>query len=93
MEVTIKLNDAEFATLKQILGGVSGAVIPAAPTSEAGNPLAVGIEEAAQMLSCAPGTIRKFIRQRRLPRLNGFRHILIPKSAIEKFIKESAKVQ
>lgn len=94
MEITLKLNDAELATLSQFLSEAAnrpGALQPLIPPDD--GKLSVSIEEAARMLSCAPVTVRKFIRQRRLPRLDGFRHILIPKAALEKFVKDSTKVQ
>ena len=63
----------------------------AAPAHAPEAKLAVNIDVAAQMMSCSASTIRKFIRQRKLPRLLNFRHILIPVAALERFVKESSK--
>jgi excisionase family DNA binding protein len=52
-------------------------------------PLAHDIHSAARQLSVAEPTIRKWIRQRRLPRVSGCRKILIPAAALEKFVTES----
>ena len=48
--------------------------------------LACDVYTAAAMLSCSPGSIRKFLRQEKLPRISGLRKILIPMTALEKFV-------
>ena len=57
-----------------------------------GGKLAVGVKDAAQMLSVSPGSIRKMIRARRLPRISGIRKILVPVTALQNFVSESAIV-
>jgi hypothetical protein len=54
--------------------------------------LAYDVPEAAAMLSCGHGSIRKFLRQGRLTKLPLFRKILIPRTSLEKFV-QSATVQ
>ena len=48
-------------------------------------PLALDVHDSAKTLSVAEPTIRKLIRQRRLPRIGGIRKILIPVAALQKF--------
>lgn len=48
--------------------------------------LAYTVADCANLLSCSPGLIRKFIRQRRLPRIEGVRKILVPRAALEAFL-------
>lgn len=54
-------------------------------TTGATSPLALDVHAAAKTLSVAEPTIRKLIRQRRLPRIGGIRKILIPVAALQKF--------
>jgi hypothetical protein len=51
--------------------------------------LAYDVAEAATMLSCGHGSIRKFLRQGRLAKLPDFRKILIPRSSLEKFVQSA----
>jgi hypothetical protein len=48
-------------------------------------PLLLDIYAAAQRLSVAPVTIRKFVRAQRLVRVPGVRKILIPETALQEF--------
>jgi excisionase family DNA binding protein len=48
-------------------------------------PLALDVHAAAKTLSVSEPTIRKLIRQARLPRIGGIRKILIPVAALQKF--------
>jgi len=49
-------------------------------------PLAYDIHASAKLVSVAEPTIRKWIRQGRLPRVSGIRKILIPAAALQKFV-------
>jgi excisionase family DNA binding protein len=44
-----------------------------------------GVREAATRLSVSPVTIRKLIRQQRLPRVPNIRKLLIPETALQRF--------
>jgi len=57
-----------------------------------GEKLAVDVKEAAQRLSVSPGSIRKLIRARRLPRISGIRKILVPVAALQNFVDESVSL-
>jgi hypothetical protein len=48
-------------------------------------PLLWDIHGAAKLLSVAPPTIRKFVRQQRLARVPGIRKLLIPDCSLRKF--------
>jgi excisionase family DNA binding protein len=48
--------------------------------------LAYDIHASAKLVSVAEPTIRKWIRQGRLPRVGGIRKILIPAAALQKFV-------
>ena len=48
-------------------------------------PLLLDIYAAAQLLSVAPVTIRKLVRQQRLARVPGIRKLLIPDSSLRTF--------
>jgi hypothetical protein len=50
--------------------------------------LACDVYAAAEMLSCSPGSVRKFLRQEKLPRISGLRKILIPIAALERFVNQ-----
>jgi excisionase family DNA binding protein len=49
--------------------------------------LAVGIREAAEMLSCSPRTIQNYIRSKTLPRRKIGRRTVIPISALQSFLR------
>jgi hypothetical protein len=51
-----------------------------------GEKLAYSVAQAAAMLSCGHGSIRKFLRQGRLTKLPGFRKIIIPRSSLENLV-------
>jgi excisionase family DNA binding protein len=55
------------------------------PATNGNGKLAYTVPEAAAMLGCGHGSIRKFLRQRRLTKVPDFRKILIPRSSLEKF--------
>lgn len=49
--------------------------------------LAVGIREAAEMLSCSPRTIQNYLRVKALPGRKIGRRTVIPVSALERFLR------
>ena len=50
------------------------------------SPIAIGIKEAARLLSVSPGTIRNQLRTGGLPAVHIGRSVRIPTEAVEKFI-------
>jgi Helix-turn-helix domain len=55
-----------------------------------GGRLALDVFESARTLSCSVPTVRKFIRAKRLPRIEGIRKILVPVAALENFVTRNA---
>jgi hypothetical protein len=53
--------------------------------------LAYSVPEAAAMLSCGHGSIRKFLRQGRLEKLPGFRKIIIPRTSLERLVNGNSQ--
>jgi excisionase family DNA binding protein len=49
----------------------------------------ISVQEAAAMLGLQPATIRAWLTQRKLPRVNCGRAVRIPAEAVEKFIAEN----
>lgn len=47
------------------------------------------VVEAAERLAVKPGTIRAWIAQRRLPRVNCGRAVRVPSDAVEQFIERN----
>lgn len=55
--------------------------------------LAYSLQETAQMLGVCDKTVRRLIARRLLKPLTALRHILIPKSEIERFLRETQAPQ
>ncbi len=49
------------------------------------------IRETSILLKCSDKSVRRFIILGKLKRLKGFRHIRIPKSSIEEFLRKQSE--
>ncbi len=68
---------------------------PPGPFPDFGSPRRVllRIAEVAEILNVCQRTVRRLVDRQKLPRVRAFRHVLIPKEAVARFLAENTDRQ